>query len=71
MAGEVVGEVIQVGYSIETAPRDGMVFLAFDYLGYPHIVWGDERGFFDEKDGTEFKGLELKWWAPIPMIPAS
>jgi hypothetical protein len=52
---------------IDSAPRDGAVFLALDYLGYPHIVWGDDRGFFDEKDGDELK--ELKWWACIPPIP--
>lgn len=52
---------------IETAPRDGTTFLALDRLGHPHIVWGDKRGFFDERDGD--KCAELEWWAPIPRPP--
>ncbi len=53
--------------SIETAPRDGTVFMALCCLGHPHFVWGDERGFFDERDGEQH--LELRWWMPIPPIP--
>jgi hypothetical protein len=51
-------------YPIESAPRDGTIFLAIDRLGYAHLVWGDERGFFDQNDGDEYG--ELEWWAPIP-----
>ncbi len=49
---------------IETAPRDGLVFLALDDLGHPHIVWGDEQGFFEVAGGDECQSLVV--WMKIP-----
>ena len=49
---------------IASAPRDGTVILALDQLGWAHLVWGDERGFFDERDNDQYNDLE--WWTPIP-----
>lgn len=54
---------------IGTAPRNGKIFLGLDYLGYPHIVWGDDRGFFDDRGGERCEGLE--WWSPIPGVPSN
>jgi len=53
--------------SLDTAPRDGTVFLALDYLGCIHFAWGDERGFFDERDGEQHR--ELRRWMPLPPLP--
>lgn len=51
---------------IATAPRDGTVFIGIDDLGYPHLIWGDERGFFDDATG-EIRD-DLRWWGLIPTI---
>jgi hypothetical protein len=51
-------------FAMSCAPRDGTVFVAMNYLGYPVIVWGDERGFFDDHEG--YLRDDLDYWFPIP-----
>lgn len=58
-----------VAMPIAGAPRNGTVFIALDYLGYPQIVWGDERGFFSVFDGEKLD--EIDWWSPVPAVPKS
>lgn len=58
-----------VAILIATAPRDGRVFMALDYLGEPYLVSADECAYFNNYDGEKLE--ELKWWMPIPTIPRS
>lgn len=53
---------------IATAPRDGRIFVGLNDLGYPRLVWGDERGFFDEENGDACD--DLRWWGPVPELPS-
>lgn len=58
---------ILVAKPIETAPRDGRIFVGLDDLGHPKLVWGDSRGFFSEETGDVCE--HLSWWGPLPSLP--
>ncbi len=52
---------------IETAPKDGGLFLVWDGQTY-NIVWYDFNGYFKDGDGcydTEF----ATHWMPLPAPP--